>query len=505
LLDELQELTGYHRKSLLRLLNRPEPPAALEPLEPMEQKPHHRRRYGPELLEALVPLWEASDRLCGKRLHALLPLLVESLEGHGHLQLEAAVREPLLAMSSATIDRLLAPIRKANGGNGWRRPPRAYSAVRRRVPVRTFKGWEDHHDPGWLEIDLVAHCGGRMEGRFLWTLVATDIATGWSESLPLLQRDGTVVLMALQLIRQQLPFPLRGIDADNDPVFMNTLMEIWCDRPEDRIKLTRSRAYKSNDQAWVEQKNGVLVRRVVGYERLSGLEAARLLGELYAALRLFTNLFQPSFKLKSSVREGGRIKRQHHPPRTPLQRLLATGQVSKERARALRELQQSSDPMALLETIRRCQAQLALLASGEKAGQPGDGALLPVDPQAENRSLESFLSGLQLLWKDSQPRPKRAKPRTGKRTRVDPFEADAERIRQWLAEEPIVTPKELMERLIEQDPERYGVRHLRTMQRRVSGYRLAQIERELQETLEPRQGPDQPMERAENPVLPSVK
>jgi len=165
----------------------------------------------------------------------------------------------LLAMSSATIDQLLAPTRKASGGSGWRRPPRAYSAVRRRVPVRTFKGWEDHHDPGWLEIDLVAHCGGRMEGRFLWTLVATDIATGWSESLPLLQRDGTVVLMALQLIRRQLPFPLRGIDADNDPVFMNTLMESWCDRPEDRIKLTRSRAYKSNDQAWVEQKNGVLV------------------------------------------------------------------------------------------------------------------------------------------------------------------------------------------------------------------------------------------------------
>lgn len=377
--------------------------------------------------------------------------------------------------------------------------------MRRRVPVRTFKGWEDHHDPGWLEIDLVAHCGGRMEGRFLWTLVATDIATGWSESLPLLQRDSAVVLMALQLIRQQLPFPLRGIDADNDPVFMNTLMEAWCDRPEDRIKLTRSRAYHSNDQAWVEQKNGVLVRRVVGYERLVGLEAARLLGELYAALRLFTNLFQPSFKLKSSVREGGRIKRQHDPPRTPLQRLLATGQVSKETAEALRELQQSSDPMALLETIRRCQAQLALLSSGEQASNPGGTATALVDADAENRSLESFLSGLQLLWKESQPRPKRAKPRTGKRTRIDPFEADAERIRQWLAEEPIVTPKELMERLIEQDPERYGLRHLRTMQRRVSGYRLAQIDREIQETLEARHGPDQPMEKTENAVLPGVK
>jgi len=180
-------------------------------------KPHHRRRYGPDVVEALVPLWEASDRLCGKRLQALLPLLVESLESHGHLSLKPEVRELLLAMSSATIDRLLAPIRKESGGNGWRRPPRAYSAVRRRVPVRTFKGWDDHSDPGWLEIDLVAHCGGRMEGRFLWTLMATDIATGWSESLPIVMRDGAVVLTALQLIRRQLPFPLRGIDADNGP------------------------------------------------------------------------------------------------------------------------------------------------------------------------------------------------------------------------------------------------------------------------------------------------
>ncbi|QNI71228.1 hypothetical protein [Cyanobium sp. NS01] len=264
LLDELEGITGYHRKSLLRLLNRKVPAAAGAAVASGDQgeamqapKPHPRRRYGPEAAAALVPLWEASDRLCGKRLAALLPLLVESLEQHGHLSLEPAVREQVLAMSSATIDRLLAPIRKASGGNNWRRPPRAYSGVRRRVPVRTFKGWEDHHEPGWLEIDLVAHCGGRMQGPFLWTLVATDIATGWSESVPILVRDGAVVLTALQLIRRQLPFPLRGIDADNDPVFMNSLMEAWCDRPGHQIVLTRSRAYQSNDQAWVEQKNGM--------------------------------------------------------------------------------------------------------------------------------------------------------------------------------------------------------------------------------------------------------
>lgn len=505
LLDEMQELTGYHRKSLLRLLNRPDSVPLSEPGGAAGEsvKPHHRRRYGPDVVEALVPLWEASDRLCGKRLQALLPLLVESLESHGHLSLKPEVRELLLAMSSATIDRLLAPIRKESDGNGWRRPPRAYSAVRRRVPVRTFKGWDDHSDPGWLEVDLVAHCGGRMEGRFLWTLMATDIATGWSESLPIVMRDGAVVITALQLIRRQLPFPLRGIDADNDPVFMNSLMEAWCDRPGQQIVLTRSRAYKSNDQAWVghpkqsrgmnprdclgtpvEQKNGMLVRRVVGYQRLVSLEAARVLGELYGALRLFTNLFQPSFKLKSSERDGGRIKRQHHPPRTPLQRLLATGQVSEEKTAHLRELQRRTDPLVLLETIRRCQGQLALLANGEQDAGLGPGAG-GADRTSESRSLEVFLGDLQTLWHSSQPRRRKPRPRTGKRTRPDPFEADVALIEGWLEAEPLLGSRALMERLVAHDPERYSDRQMRTLQRRLRGHRLRRIEAEMVGSDEP--------------------
>ena len=324
----------------------------------------------------------------------------------------------------------------------------------------------------------MAHCGGRMQGPFLWTLVATDIATGWSESLPILVREGAVVLTALQLIRRQLPFPLRGIDADNNPVFMNSLMEAWCDRPGHQIVLTRSRAYQSNDQAWVEQKNGMLVRRVVGYQRLEGLEAAQVLGELYGALRLFTNLFQPSFKLKSSERDGGRIKRQHHPPRTPLQRLLASGTLSEETAAQWRQLQQRSDPVALLTTIRRCQGQLALLASGEN-GSGLQGAATERDLAAENRSLEMFLGGLQSLWQSNQPRRRKPKPRTGKRTRPDPFEQDVERIEQWLQAEPQGNAKTVLARLIDLNPQRYGEHHLRTLQRRLRGYRLQWIEREM--------------------------
>ena len=470
LLNELQALTGYHRKSLLRRLNQ------RADQQQSSLRGQHRRRYGPELVEALVPLWEASDRLCGKRLHALLPQLVESLEHHGHLQLEQSVRAGVLTMSSATIDRLLAPVRSSSGGNGWRRPPRAHSGVRRRVQVRTFKGWDDHKQPGWLEIDLVAHCGGRLEGRFIWTLVATDIATGWSESLPVITRDGASVLAAIQRLRQQLPFPLRGIDADNDPAFMNALMEQWCDAPEQGIELTRSRAYQSNDQAWVEQKNGVLIRRVVGYERLVGLEAAQLLAELYAALRLFTNLFQPSFKLKSSVREGGRIKRLHHPPRTPLQQLLRTGVLSDQEAQGLRELRKRCDPVALLATMRSCQSRLALLISGQRASAMAGDPSSWQTPEEEKRGLEGFLQGLQALWRQSRPLQKKPKPRQGRRSRVDPFEAHADLIPQWLEAEADVGSQELLDRLIALDPESYGPQHKRTLQRRIRDWRVARVQ-----------------------------
>jgi hypothetical protein len=352
-----------------------------------------------------VPLWEASDRLCGKRLQALLPLLLESLERHGHLALDPEVKEKLLTISSATIDRMLAPVRKTSPGNGWRRAPRVRSAVQRRTPVRTFNGWGDVSEAGWLEIDLVAHCGKWMEGRFLWTLVATDITTGWSECLPLLSRNGASVMAALRMMEELLPFPLRGIDVDNDGAFLNAPLEQWCEQHQPPIALTRSRAYQSNDQAWVEQKNGMLIRRVVGYQRLEGLVAAELLGELYGALRLFTNLYQPSFKLKETIREGAKLKRRHHPPRTPQQRLLALGTCRDSQQKAQEELQRSSDPVALLETVRRCQASLASLSAGQdqQEQRPRTGAVDPEQASKEQRTLSRFLRNLQLLWQESQP------------------------------------------------------------------------------------------------------
>ena len=200
--------------------------------------------------EAVVVVWEASDRICGKRLHAALLHLVESMERHGHLHLDSLVRERLLSASASTLDRLLKPVR-ATAGSRRRRGRR--KSLGRQVPVRTYNDWNEP-PPGYLEIDLVAHCGGPLSGSFIHSLVVTDVCTGWTEAVPLLARDQSLVLAGLEAIRRQLPFPILGIDSDNDGAFINETLLEWT--AKQGIEFTRSRAYRSNDQAYIEQKNG---------------------------------------------------------------------------------------------------------------------------------------------------------------------------------------------------------------------------------------------------------
>ena len=313
------------------------------------------RRYGPDVVQLLQTLWEASDHLCGKRLAAVLPTLMTALERHGHWQVDPDLRQKLLQISPATIDRLLAPARSAQGGQHRRRRTRVVTGVLRRTTVRTFNGWKDV-EPGWFEMDLVDHCGGRMEGPFLWTLVLTDVASGWSEFVPLPSRDALLVRSALQELQKLMPLPLRGLDVDNDTVFMNEDLERWYAEAAKPVELTRSRAYKSDDQAWVEQKNGMLVRRVVGHRRLEGPQQLERLCKLYAALRLFTKIYQPSAKRipieESDRREGRRPRRRHDQPLTPADRLLRWRGLNRQHRQSIEALQQQCDPVDLLETIR---------------------------------------------------------------------------------------------------------------------------------------------------------
>ena len=453
ILDEFTAVTGFHRKHAMRLLRTGQVSRRSGPRL-------GRRVYDDAVREALIVVWEASDRICGKRLRPLLPILIEAMEQHGHLQLVPEVRTRLLAISAATIDRALRDIRQ-QAGTVKRRRSAPSAAIRRSVPVRTFNGWDDP-PPGFVEADLVAHSGPVARGSFVQTLVLTDVATGWTECAPLLVREQRLLTEVLGELRKLLPFPLLGLDTDNDSVFMNETVRDYCQQAG--IEFTRCRPYRKNDQAWVEQKNGAVVRRTIGYRRFEGLEAAAALARLYAAMRLFVNFFQPSFKLAAKTRDGALVRKRYHPPATPCQRLLADPRTNEEVRRRVHELRASLDPVRLLQQIRAVQQQLVDIADRPALGETAK----PTSP-----TLEEFLSSLRTAWKDGEVRPTiiaKAKPKRLRR-RPDPFAAVTTELREWFETEPWHTSRELLERLQAQYPGVYPEGQLRTLQRRLKDWR----------------------------------
>ena len=453
ILDEFVAVTGHHRKHAMRLLrgggSRDD-----------RQGRRRIRVYDAAMREALIVLWEASDRVCGKRLRPLLPVLIEAMERHGHVQLAPEVRSGVLAMSAATIDRALRDVKeRATGKRRRRAPPSA--AVRRSVPVRTFSDWKDPA-PGFFEADLVAHSGPTSRGSYVQTLVLTDVATGWTECAPLLVREQVLVTEVVDEIRKVLPFGLLGFDTDNDSAFMNETVRDYCAAAG--VEFTRCRPYRKNDQAFVEQKNGAVVRRIVGYRRLEGLEAAAALGELYRSVRLFVNFFQPSFKLAEKSRDGAVVKKRYHPPATPCQRLLADTRVSETVRDRLRTTAAGLDPVTLLKEIRAAQQRLVEIADRTQAGE---------HPAPTQPTLEEFLSGLRTAWREGEVRPTaQPKPKAKRgRRRPDPLAAVTERLREWFEAEPWRTSRELLARLQTEVPGAYPETLLRTLQRRVKQWR----------------------------------
>ena len=259
----------------------------------------------------------------------------------------------------------------------------------------------------------MSHGGENVAGSFAHTLVLTDIASGWTECVALAARESSLIVEALTRLRTTMPFPLRGFDTDNGSEFINEAVLAYCS--DAKIEFTRARPYKKNDQAWVEQKNGSVVRRLVGYRRLEGMAAADTLARLYASSRLFVNFFQPSFKLAEKKRVGARVSKRYHAPETPCARLLQSDSVPDDMKERLRAVAITLDPLRLLDEIRAVQQQLAGLAAG---------AVPHVVPHRDGE-LDQFLKSLSTAWHDGEVRPthrKEAKPRRDWRTREDPFE-----------------------------------------------------------------------------------
>ncbi len=316
ILNDVVKMTGYTRKAAIRLLNH------------LPENAHAIRRprlplYGLEVQRALFLAWKATHYVCAKRLMPSLPTLVEVLERGRHLHLAEEERRQVLTMSVPTAERFLRTQRPSRPhGLSTTTPGPLHKS---QISVRTFAQWENDR-PGFVEMDLVAHCGTHIDGSFLYTLTLTDIATGWTECLPLLYKSADAVLVALTQARVLFPFPLLGIDTDDGCEFINESLMAYCAR--ERLTFTRGRVGVKTDQCHVEQKNRAVVREAIGHVRMEGVQAYHQLREVYRALRLVVNCFQSSLKLQAKVQEGDRVRRVYDVARTPLQRVLASGVLS---------------------------------------------------------------------------------------------------------------------------------------------------------------------------------
>jgi site-specific recombinase XerD len=451
ILEEFVSATGYARKYALWLLNHSEevcaPPAAL-------------RRYGPEVEEALVLAWKTLNRICTKRLMPFLPSIIETLEQHGHVQLSKEHRSQLLSMSAATADRLLQAHRYTHP-HGLS-TTKAGPLLKQQIPIRTFAQW-DEAKPGFLEVDLVAHCGGRMQGGHLYTMTLTDVATGWTECLPLLNRGRGAVRAALQHALTLFPFPILGLDTDNGGEFINEEVADYCMR--EQITFTRGRPYEKRDQCFVEQKNGVVVRQVVGHGRLMGEQAYRQLDELYRALHWYVNCFQPSMKLVAKQVEGRTIQRIYDVAKSPLQRVLSSEVLPTPHQQELRAIAKVLDPLRLFQQVEHLQQAIFRCEDGRSfVSQPAPiPSLVPFDLAGcaaelvlqEAREAEEF------------PHEKQETPSIldWRRTSKDPFAGQWEQILAWVRTNPTRSSGDILRELQSLFPGRYEVSHLRTLQR----------------------------------------
>jgi Integrase core domain len=457
ILDEFVATTGYARKYAIRLLNHP------VDIKLTIERPR-LPRYGSEVQQALHLTWTAANHMCAKRLIPFLPTLVEALERHGHLHLSEECRNQLLSMSPATADRMLRPYRKQE-----RRgisPTRSGTLLKKQIPIRTFQDWNEVK-PGFLEADLVAHCGTQAEGSFLYTFTLTDVATGWTECLPLLNRGQEAVVAALRRAQQLLPFPILGIDTDNGAEFIHLELMAYCER--EHITFTRGRPQKSNDQCYVEQKNGQIVRQVVGYDRLVGELAYRQLTELYRALRVYVNCFQPSMKLQTKQREGSKVRRTYDQAQTPIQRLLTSGALSPKKQQELLRITEALDPLRLLQQLEHLQKALwrYVVTSSSESAVPASPLSFSVKQCTEEKVPADGIPGTppSLLKRERRKKYQNSGRPHDWRTREDPFEGEWEQITSWLLANPALTGVDIFHQLEQLSPGRYRPTQVRTLQR----------------------------------------
>lgn len=358
MLDEMVKVTKFNRKYLIRVLNTPPAPVypkAVVSLTRLEQKrPGAPRQYhAPEITQFLCHLWHATNQACAKRLQSLLPSWLPWYEQATGLVLSLEHQVLLTRMAHTTIDRLLASERSKYRVGKGRCTTKPGTLLKQHIPIKTEQWGEER--PGFLEIDTVAHCGTSLSGMFVYSLDSVDLGSAWTEVRAAWGKGEMGIQMALKETEESLPFPLRSVDSDNGTEFLNHHLHTFLTKGRRRkVKQTRSREYKKNDNAHIEQKNWTHVRQLFGYARFDNPAVVPLMNDLYGnEYSLLTNYFLPSVKLKKKERIGSTIVKRHDKAKTPVERLLAMRAIPEEMKAALRQKRATLNPFLLHQAIER--------------------------------------------------------------------------------------------------------------------------------------------------------
>lgn len=348
LLTEMEQVTGLHRKSLLRLLH-------ASSLNRKKRSVPRKRTYGLEVEQVILVVWESLDYVCAERLTPVLLSTAQHLARFGSLRLTSEVEQQLAQISEATVTRLLRKHRSRKQRLPRKGPERA-NQLRKEVPMKRI-AW-DTSQPGHFEVDLVHHSGESTAGEYGHTIQLVDVATGWSERVAVMGRGQAAMERGFRRILERVPLPILELHPDNGSEFFNQhLMRFWKEKVIG-VQLSRSRPYHKNDNRFVEQKNATLVRQYFGTLRLDTAEQLAAMNVLYEKMWLYYNLFQPVLHLKEKVVGTEGIVRKWDMAQTPYQRLLASGTLSPEQHSRLQALYEQTNPLRLREDIYQLLAAL---------------------------------------------------------------------------------------------------------------------------------------------------
>jgi len=382
MIDEICDTLGWDRKHAIKALNGKVHRGI------KAQKRGSTTTYGEAEKQVIIKIWKLCEQPCGKRLKPTIPLWIDSYQQHYGTLTESTLTK-VLKCSPRQLDRITRPHRLKDPKKHGRRIGRTSHRLKTTIPVKC--GPQSFSSPGWLEVDTVSHGGGSSSGHFMWSLTLTDMYSGWTELAALWGNSGSEVCVGLRKVEKRMPFRMLGFDCDNGSEFLNTTIEKYLLEKEKKVEWTRSRPYKKNDQAHVEQKNFTHVRQLLGYDRYDEIELTHLVNDLYETAWLpLRNYFTPVMKLVEKKRTGSKVQKRYDEAKTPCERILQCPLMSEEQKEYLRSQRDQHDPIKLAESIEeKLEKIYELVAQKAQQRAEEEGWLEETAPQPASAAKDS--------------------------------------------------------------------------------------------------------------------